>query len=98
MYWVAEANGFRRPITPDNISPALECVVQFENGRGKSAYPASDQPVRAVLRSDGVSDKPFFFCLFVCLLFLFFIFRTIKKIPGKLENLLKYLKNLKMLQ
>lgn len=89
---MAEANGFRRPITPDNISPALECVMQFEKGGGKSACLASDQPVRTVLRFDGVSDKPL-----LCTFF-FYIFRTIKTIPGKPENFLRHLKHVKMLQ
>lgn len=28
IYWVVEANDFRRPITQDNISLALKCVIK----------------------------------------------------------------------
>lgn len=28
IYWVVEANDFRRPITQDNKSLALKCVIQ----------------------------------------------------------------------
>lgn len=62
MYRAAEANGFRRAITPDNTRPAQECVAHFEcmcvclNAAAGEMF-VGDKDSRQSLETSGAAGK-----------------------------------------